>query len=92
MHFGGQFSGTANMPLSKFAKRKRKRRLKRSARYAYLKSSKEAFARAVEAQYGTLGPASAVRRIDPVTEQPAEPGAAADGIRRVIGPEWAARL
>ena len=55
-------SRTAKMPLSKFAKRKRKPRVKRSVRSAYLQSAREAFARAAEAQYGTVGPAPGVRR------------------------------
>jgi hypothetical protein len=80
-----------SMRHSKFANPRRRRKGKSSGWYAYLKSSKEAFARAVEAQYGTLGPASAVRRIDPVTGQPVKQIAEADDIRRVIGP-WAARL
>jgi len=85
-------SRTEQMPLSKFKKPKRRQRLKRSVRYGYLKSAREAFARAAEARYGTLGPASSVRRIDPVTEQPVEQVAGADDIRRAIGSDWAMRL
>jgi len=80
------------MPLSKFAKPKRRQKFKRSVRYAYLKSAREAFERAAEAQYGTLGPASGVRLIDPFTGQPIERGGEADDIRQAIGSDWAARL
>jgi hypothetical protein len=76
--------------MTKFKKPRRKpKRLARSARYAYLKSRKEAFDRAVEVQYGTQGAASGVRRIDPLTGQLVGP---ADVIRQSIGAEWATRL
>ena len=81
-----------SMRHSKFAKPRRRQKFKGSGRYAYLKSSKEAFARAVEAQYGTLGPASDVRLIDPITGRPIERGGKADDIRRAIGSDWATRL
>ena len=55
----------------------------------YRNEAKEAFKRALDAQYGSLGPASPVRRVDPKTGHPI---ADADDIRQSLGPEVAGRL
>ena len=56
---------------------------------SYRNSAKAAFKQALDAQYGSLGPASPVRRIDPKTGLPI---ADANEIRQSLGPEVAARL
>jgi hypothetical protein len=56
---------------------------------SYRNSAKAAFKQALDAQYGSLGPASPVRRIDPKTGLPI---ADADDIRQSLGPEVASRL
>jgi hypothetical protein len=58
----------------------------------YRKSAKEAFNRALKAQYGSYGPASAVRRIDPKTGRVIAELSSADDIRQSLGPKLAARL
>ena len=55
----------------------------------YRNAAKAAVKRALDAQYGTHGPASPVRRIDPKTGFPI---ADADDIRQSLGPEVAGRL
>jgi len=55
----------------------------------YRNAAKAAFKRALDAQYGSLGPASPVRRIDPKTGLQV---AGADDIRQLLGPEVADRL
>jgi hypothetical protein len=52
-------------------------------------AAKAAFRRALDAQYGILGPASPIRRIDPKTGCPI---ADADDIRQSLGPKVASRL
>jgi hypothetical protein len=56
---------------------------------SYRNPAKAAFKQALDAQYGSLGPASPVRRIDPKTGLPI---ADADDIRQSLGPEVASRL
>jgi hypothetical protein len=56
----------------------------------YRTAAKEAFKRALDAQYGSLGPASPVRRIDPKTGHIIP--LPADDIRLLLGPKVAARL
>jgi hypothetical protein len=56
---------------------------------SYHDAAKAAFKRALDTQYGTLGPASPVRRLDPKTGLPI---ADADDIRQLLGPEVADRL
>jgi hypothetical protein len=55
----------------------------------YRNAAKAAFKRALDTQYGSLGPASPVRRIDPKTGLPI---ADAGDIRKLLGPEVADRL
>jgi hypothetical protein len=63
--------------------------MKRSVRWAYMRSAKEAFERAVEAKYGAQGAASGVRRIDPSTGQPIISDA--EIVRQNIGADCASR-
>jgi len=55
----------------------------------YRSAAKAAFKRALDKQYGSLGPASPVRRIDPKTGLPI---AHSDDIRQSLGLEVADRL
>ena len=55
----------------------------------YRNAVKAAFKRAMDTQYGPLGPASPVSRIDPKTGLPI---ADANDIRQSLGPEVADRL
>src|SRR6476469_4033400 len=65
-------------------------RTKRSQ--SYRRAATAAFERASEAQYGSQGAASPVRRIDPKTRLVVPEASSAETIRQSLGPKLAARL
>ena len=65
-------------------------RTKRSQNYR--RGATAAFERASEAQYGSQGAASPVRRIDPETGLVVPEASSAETIRQSLGPKLAARL
>jgi hypothetical protein len=59
---------------------------------SYRRAAHDAFKRALEAQYGSQGAASPVRRIDPNTGLVITELSSAETIRQSLGPKLAARL
>ena len=78
---------SARVPLTKI---RMPTRTKRSP--SYRRGANEAFKRAIEAQYGSQGAASSVRRIDPKTGLVITELSSAETIRHSLGPKLAARL
>jgi hypothetical protein len=78
---------SARVPLNKI---RVPSRAKRSP--SYRRAANAAFERALEAQYGSQGAASPVRRIDPKTGLVIPEVSSAETIRQSLGPKLAARL
>jgi hypothetical protein len=65
----------------------------RTKRWPYdRRAANDAFKKALEAQYGSQGAASSVRRIDPNTGLVITEPSSAETIRLSLGPKLAARL
>ena len=83
----GRNEMSTRMPLNKIRLHARTKRPPR-----YRRAANEAFKRALEAQYGSQGAASPVRRIDPKTGLAVAELSSAENIRQSLGPKLAARL
>ena len=83
----GRNEMSTRMPLNKIRLHARTKRPPR-----YRRAADEAFKRALEAQYGSQGAASPVRRIDPKTGLAVAELSSAENIRQSLGPKLAARL
>ena len=79
----GRNEMSTRMPLNKTRVHARTKRPPR-----YRRAANEAFKRALEAQYGSQGAASPVRRIDPKTGLAVAGFSSAENIRQSLGPNW----
>jgi hypothetical protein len=91
-HVGTSDQTTRFCRRAKYPVGKKLRNRTRTLPANYRKAAKAAFKQALNNRFGSLGAASAVRRIDPKTGEVIEVVRSADDIRRYLGPALAARL